>query len=297
MRAIIVGFVFAVMQVLPGAFAQQSKPAQNAADQIPLTLTISGPQTVTVGDTIIFHEVLTNVSNHPIAISLGMQYTILIREENGKEVSHKSGNWAFIGNSYPGLIEPGKTISDHPTALGDEYELKPGRYVVRYQRSIDDDDPKSPILQSNEITITVLSKKPDAAQEPKPAQSVAEQIPLTFTIIGPQTVSAGDKIIIHVLQKNVSNHPIQIVVWWAYDVIIHDERGKEPRKLGLSGGSSVDGYLEPGETFPEDRILSSQYDLSVPGKYVVQLQRHLDYADSKSPIVKSNEITITVLPK
>jgi hypothetical protein len=64
MRAIIVGFVFAVMQVLLGAFAQQSKPAQNAADQIPLTLTISGPQTVTVGDTIIFHEVLTNVSNH-----------------------------------------------------------------------------------------------------------------------------------------------------------------------------------------------------------------------------------------
>ena len=59
MRAIIVGFVFAVMRVLPGAIAQESKPAQNA-DQIPLTLTISGPQTVTTGDTIILQEVLTN---------------------------------------------------------------------------------------------------------------------------------------------------------------------------------------------------------------------------------------------
>ena len=179
-----------------------------------------------------------------------MQYTILIRDANGKEVSHKPGNWAFIGNSYPGLIEPGQTISDHPTAVGDEYEMEPGRYVVRYQRPLDNNDPKSPVLQSNEITITVVPKKPNAAQESKPAQIAAVQIPLTFTISGPQTVSVGDKIIIHVVQKNVSNHPIQIVVWWAYDVIIHDERGKEPRKLGSRVDPVATDTSNPERHFP-----------------------------------------------
>ena len=95
--------------------------------------------------------------------------------------------------------------------MSSQYDLSvPGKYVVQLQRHLDYADSKSPIVKSNEITITVLPKKLDAAQEPKPVAGAEDNRPFTVTISGPQTVAVGDDVVIHVVLKNVSNHAIQI---------------------------------------------------------------------------------------
>ncbi|MGC2547777.1 MAG: hypothetical protein WA426_18170, partial [Silvibacterium sp.] len=54
--------------------------------------------------------------------------------------------------------------------------------------------------------------------------------------------------------------------------------------------------LKPGETGSNaGGLISAIYDFSRPGEYTIQVERHTAF-DSKSPLVKSNTITITVLP-
>ena len=99
------------------------------------------------------------------------------------------------------------------------------------------------------------------------------------------------------VQKNISEHPIRIAWGWPYEEIVHDQQGKELQpKSGLSGGSSADITLEPGQTFSEYRDLTSKFDLTAPGTYVVRFRRHVNFSDPKSPAVDSNEIIIKIVP-
>jgi hypothetical protein len=53
--------------------------------------------------------------------------------------------------------------------------------------------------------------------------------------------------------------------------------------------------LKPGETITNDSRISWLFDMSRPGKYVIQVSRTIP-EDDKSSVVKSNSITVTVIP-
>lgn len=262
----------------------------NAADELPLTLTISGPQTVTVGDTVIIHAVLKNVSKRTIEFSFGKPYTVLIHDENGEELRRKPGISGWAGSSALGEIKPGDASEDFLTSLS-KYDLSvPGKYFVIFKRRLNPSDPESYILQSNEITINVTARKKDEQS------NAADDLPIVLMISGPQTIAVGDQVVIRARFKNVSGHRIQIWLGKPYTLVVHDENGRElSRKPLLTSGSSSAASVEPGDILTDfGTDIRGLPVLSVPGKYVLQFTRPLDYEDPKSAIVESNEITITM---
>jgi hypothetical protein len=69
---------------------------------------------------------------------------------------------------------------------------------------------------------------------------------------------------------------------------------------GLGGGEGMlrgtkDLVLQPGESKVKRDVIGDWYDMSLPGTYTIQLCEHVS-DDPDSEIVKSNIITVTVLP-
>jgi len=125
-----------------------------AADEPPLSLTISGPHTAHVGEQIFVRRVLTNLSSHHIQIFIGTQPTIIVHDENGKIVPQTAGGWGgsfgFVG------IDPEKSSEDTRVELSKECDFsKPGKYTVQFERPLDYEDPKSVLIKSNLYTITI----------------------------------------------------------------------------------------------------------------------------------------------
>src|SRR5271168_5360602 len=85
-------------------------PSAHAADQLPLTITISGPRTVAVGDNIAIRVDVKNVSNRTIQFSTGKDYVLRFRDEYGGESSRKPGEWTTGCSGCDNYfdIEPGK---------------------------------------------------------------------------------------------------------------------------------------------------------------------------------------------
>jgi len=128
--------------------------------------------------------------------------------------------------------------------------------------------------------------------------SGAQKPPFTVTISAPATVVAGGDLFVEVETKNVSKEAIQIVWGELYTIMVRDESGKEVApKPGTRGGSSALVSVEPGMALKDRVPLSSNYDLTELGKYVVQVTRPLHHDDPKSDRVQSNAITITVVPR
>lgn len=127
--------------------------------------------------------------------------------------------------------------------------------------------------------------------------SAADKPPIAVQISGPENVSQGEGVMLQVVLKNVSEHTVPLWLGDPYTVLIRDENGHEPRRnTGERNSSSKYSFLQPGESTTELVNIGSEYDLSVPGKYVVQCRRPLNHGDPKSPMVESNEITINVIP-
>ena len=83
---------------------------------------------------------------------------------------------------------------------------------------------------------------------------------------------------------------------YTYDIRL--EGGKRlapshPRDDGPVIGSAVIGTVKPGKSFETRVDISAQYDMTKPGKYIVQLSRPISGSAKKSE-VKSNKITIIV---
>ena len=141
----------------------------NAADSPPpFTLTISGPGSVVVGDEIKIAAVLKNLSKQTVRISEGVQHKILVHAAGGEQLHPKPGDRVFAGSFGFLSLAPGETSpSQYIIVSGDhggEYDVnKPGKYVVRVQRSLEDAGyPKGTVVESNKITIKVVPKKADA---------------------------------------------------------------------------------------------------------------------------------------
>jgi hypothetical protein len=134
------------------------------------------------------------------------------------------------------------------------------------------------------------------AQETKPSFSAS--------ILAPQTtLASGSDIRIDITLKSESNE----LVFVGYlrglpeiaGIVVHRSDGSavEPKEdFKLRPGMKISGFaaaIPPGKSVTEAINLSRWFDLIVPGKYEVQLQKGDHVSGS---IVKSNTLTIEVTP-
>jgi len=133
------------------------------------------------------------------------------------------------------------------------------------------------------------------------------EAPFTLTISTDKpTVVAGSQVIIKITQTNTSDQAIGCAsadsngfqIAFRHEVL--DEDGKsvkipgehhEFRDFSWRGPCN----LAPGESTSRDSQITALYDLTKPGKYTVQVSSQAS-SDEKDGEVKSNTITITVLP-
>ncbi|MGB0066167.1 MAG: hypothetical protein WBP85_17120 [Terracidiphilus sp.] len=125
---------------------------------------------------------------------------------------------------------------------------------------------------------------------------------------------------ITVEEKNISNHPIntgksdEVGDWYKMVVLLDGnpapitERYRRiltPSKNAQrslndlsvpSSGSGSSWTIEPGETATFEVPLTAFFDLSTPGKYKITFSRATDRGQPDNVDVKSNTITVTVLP-
>ena len=169
MRKILFGFGLSMLALaaVPGLFAATGESSK------PFTIAISTPQTtIKVGDGILIHVVLTNVSDHgisipPATLNATCDYIIQVQGEKGL-ISSKPD---CSGSHITGIrqLKPGESVEGKIT-LSEifHYDSKvddmvktfdftsPGEYVVQLSRHISD-DPDKEIVKSNKITIIVVS--------------------------------------------------------------------------------------------------------------------------------------------
>jgi hypothetical protein len=63
-------------------------------------------------------------------------------------------------------LVPRGTLS-YSMDISKQYDLsKPGRYTVQVTRSVSDDPPSNDVVESNEITVTVVPEQPKAKTPP-----------------------------------------------------------------------------------------------------------------------------------
>jgi len=292
---------FGLMLCCASAHSQQ-KP--------PLTITISGPRTIPAGSDLTIHIVTTNVSDQSVQIcsaseqagTVEVYYKVAIHDEKGEEppitdFGRRAKTSYVVQENARTLCEwpPNWTLA-YSMAVSKQYDLsKPGKYIVQVTRAASDLSPNSTVVKSNELTVTVVPKQPDA-------------LPFTLTIEGPASVTAaeasaaagpGNPIRVDAELRNISHHAVVIVWGTLYIVRIHTEDGQQARpRSGLVNGESLKYVsLAPGQTSYQPVAVSTEYDLTKPGDYIVQLLRPMDDAGyPEGSVVESNEWIITVLP-
>lgn len=119
------------------------------------------------------------------------------------------------------------------------------------------------------------------------------------------SVKAGSEVKVDITLRNSSNRAISISYGLSeldYAFEVRDSQNRIPpdtefarKSKGRAYFSSVHVfYLQPGESLPKAPLVVSKfYDLSRPGKYLVQVSRAVP-KELGSGTVKSNAITITI---
>lgn len=160
----------------------------------------------------------------------------------------------------------------------------------------------------DEVTVPHLSAKDAAAS----AQDTAPTFTLTLKAgLRNKDISefrAGSKVWITIVQKNISNHAIDVSGVYSggvnkeflYDVV--DEDGKPAEKVAephpeLNAQSPFWRQIPAGESDLTEALLSRIYKFDRPGKYTIQVSRPepvLKDEAGKPVVEKSNLITITI---
>ena len=149
---------------------------------------------------------------------------------------------------------------------------------------------------------TAAPKQAENARPPFTLTISANQTNETMEDTFDQTVKIASPLVLRIRKTNISDHDIPkwTELWFQFDV--RDSSGKpaetiKPHEQYLSGGEDMivgEKGLGPGE----GKILFehlSGYKLDKPGAYTIQVSEHVSN-DPASAVVKSNIITITVIP-
>lgn len=146
------------------------------------------------------------------------------------------------------------------------------------------------------------------------AHAQTEKQPFTITLKAetPQ-VKVGGQVNIDIIMTNTSDHEIACDSYWydsvdqnyRYSVVYED--GKPTAKIVRKTPSNTDPCIaQPGESKQSGGAVSQIFDFSRPGKYTIQVSRpiwgddqrpdRVGTTEKNPPEVKSNTITVTVLP-
>lgn len=151
-----------------------------------------------------------------------------------------------------------------------------------------------------------------------PAQTANPPFAATIAVEGPAsqtgpdsyTIKAGSDLFIKVHLTNISQHKLSFGydkdsrtnIDFSHQYEIRDSNGNlvEKRQINRSMGSTAHGWpariLKPGEGMDiTGDFVSRLFDLSQMSQYTVQLSRAIP-DDPKDGVVKSNTITVTVVP-
>lgn len=127
--------------------------------------------------------------------------------------------------------------------------------------------------------------------------------PFTLKIAPDSTpYHAGHNVFIHIEEKNISDHSITCDSWatastdLGFQYLIKNSSGKllTPR-AGAGKGDVTYEFCDiaPGQEISGEYLISWLYNLSQPGNYTIEVDRHVNGEDA-SDIVRSNTITITI---
>jgi hypothetical protein len=267
------------------------------------SITIEPPSTTVISGAEVYVKIhLVSTGNREIArrgfSTLGPDtfYEYDCRNQAGLSVRKADlGILEAIGDQP--TIKPGE--SDNETApIGRTCDIsQPGEYTIQISRSFADDV----VVKSNTIAITVLP----AAEQP---QTKPGKPTFSLTLSAPKTeVALGAKIFIEIRQTNISEENIDCSaqadsgVDYNFKFYVRDQHGIEAAKVVLEHpelvAPSYQGCtLPPGESKTSGALISHVYQFGEPGEYTIQVSR-LDEGNPGRFFVKSNNITITVLPE
>ena len=132
--------------------------------------------------------------------------------------------------------------------------------------------------------------------------------PFTIAITAQSpTISVGSEVWIKVSITNRSNTSLDDSGGFTYDGIdpnlqfdVRDGDGKSvpKRKVQhreLTAGQAVNRSIPAGQTFTQDQRVSAIYDMSKPGKYLIQVSRRAS-DNPKDGEIRSKPITVIVVP-
>ena len=188
--------------------------------------------------------------------------------------------------------------------------LAPGRYVVSVTLWGFKPAKRNITIEGGRTETVEIKLDIREVSGPVVIQSHAPEESLKITIVAAQnSVMAGDPIKITVTMKNMSDHDITMVAVGNnskaelnYEIITRDKNGEMLNKTiygkGLKGGVAGSRKLftlKPGAEITETSDINKLYDMSMPGEYIIQVEKELPASEGKGT-VKSNTITVTVTP-
>lgn len=136
------------------------------------------------------------------------------------------------------------------------------------------------------------------------ASTTSTKVPFSISICARHTeIRAGTPVEIRIRFTNTSDHEISASQFYVdgglnsgYDYYVLDANGKSAKKKEIVMAGSLDlASLNPGESRDDGSLVSRAYDMTRPGKYVIQVSRRVS-SNPKDGVVKSNKIVVTLTP-
>jgi len=169
---------------------------------------------------------------------------------------------------------------------------------------------KSPLASLLVLVGTVLGDcYAQSSQSNTASAELANPQPFSLSIAAPRdTLKAGTDVHITITLKNTSPQDLNFLESYGYFPYLLDvrnavgsvpattEKGRRARQNhGMMPplNSSFVNKVKPGQTQTADFVLNEYYDMTVPGKYFVQLERS---SPISAGVVKSNRLAITLTP-
>jgi hypothetical protein len=123
-------------------------------------------------------------------------------------------------------------------------------------------------------------------------------------------VKVGSSVDIGILLRNTSAEPLSCSAnisdftgqdpYLRFDV--RDDHGRMVPKRVYAHSELAEGHpimgctVRPGESRTEGQDVARIYDMTRPGKYVIQVFRAISSTNEKAGVVESNKITVTITP-
>ncbi len=208
--------------------------------------------------------------------------------------------------SSPG-IPPGGVWTLYLRNFGWDYPLDvPGTYAITVSRESDPEHPeKSVTVTSNTLTVTVSEEEAKAnLPEPEPDEPIVLRTPF-------KKVHAGDPIVVFLTQNDLTSQAdnkeivdqritSDVFDWADLEVTMNSAPVPATQSL-LEHIDSLKQNLPLHQSALPVRLdgkvrLSHYYDMSKPGEYQVVATMKCTQCGSE-PVIKSNTITITVVPR